>query len=102
MTDVVPVVAEIRAALVFLKNAHHLDRAAIRCKIETHAPEWLGALVQRVEDQQQELAGLRADGQRLGQCLKDLLDAVDYDVGVVATGDAVIHARAALASPRNE
>ena len=59
-----------------------------------NAPEWLGVLVQAVEDQQQEIAGLRADGQRLRDALEEIADGEE--------SDAMRKARAALASPRNE
>lgn len=72
---------------------------------------WLGALgeaLQQSEEHARILNGRwddararheRAEAEitRLRRCLKDLLDAVDYDVGPGATADATNHARAALA-----
>ena len=49
-----------------------------------HAPEWLGALVQAVEDQQTEVSRLRADGQRLEERIKTARKFVLSAVGNLA------------------
>ena len=41
------------------------DAQEANVQLVKNAPEWLGALVQAVEDQQNEVSRLRADGQRL-------------------------------------
>ena len=74
---------------------------AISTHIKKHAPRWLGALVQAVEDQQTEVSRLRADGQRLRQSLDDAAITMrNYYRGAIsraAVDEKIVLIRAALA-----